>query len=110
MKQSGVGATVDVFKAVNLIAALAGNTGLGESFDTHIPPRDWQRWALSGGDDYELIFSAPVVHREAVALAAEQSQTPVTRIGQIDAHRGLRLVDAQGKAVPNDFTSFDHFA
>ena len=110
LKQSGVGATVDVFKAVNLIAASASCTGLGGSFNVEIPDTDWQRWALSGGDDYELIFTAPAAHREAVALAAEQSQTPVTRIGQIDAHRGLRLVDAQGQAVPNDFTSFDHFA
>ena len=110
LKQSGVGATVEVSKTVNLIAALASYTGLVESFDTHISSHDWQRWALSGGDDYELIFTAPVAHREAVALAAEQSQTSVTRIGQIDALRGLRLVDAQGQAVPNDFTSFDHFA
>jgi len=110
LKQSGVGATVDVSRTKNLIAALASYTDLSGSFDVEIPARDWQRWTLSGGDDYELIFTAPVAHREAVALAAEQSQTPVTRIGQIDAHRGLRLVDAQGQAVPNDFTSFDHFA
>ena len=80
------------------------------SFGTEIPARDWQRWALSGGDDYELLFTAPVAQRTSVAQAAGESQTPVTRIGQIDAHCGLRLVDEQGQAVPNDFTSFDHFA
>jgi thiamine-monophosphate kinase len=57
-----------------------------------------------------LLFTAPVAQRTSVAQAAGQSQTPVTRIGQIDAHCGLRLVDEQGQAVPNDFTSFDHFA
>jgi thiamine-monophosphate kinase len=110
LKQSGVGATVDVVKAVNLIAALASYTVLVGLFDVEIPSADWQRWALSGGDDYELLFTAPAAQREAVAHAAVQSQTRVTRIGQIDAQRGLRLVDAQGQAVPNDFTSFDHFA
>ena len=110
LKQSGVGATVEVSKAVNLIASLASYTGSRGSFSTEIPAQDWQRWALSGGDDYELLFTAPAAHRAAVTNAALQSQTPVTRIGQIDAHRGLRLVDAQGQAVPNDFTSFDHFA
>ena len=110
LKQSGVGATVDASLALNLIAALASCTGLGDSFYSQIATHDWQRWALSGGDDYELLFTAPVAHRAAVAQAAVKSQTPVTRIGQIDAHRGLRLVDAQGQAVPNDFTSFDHFA
>ena len=43
-------------------------------------------------------------------LAALASQTPVRRIGQIDAQTGLRLLDAQGEAVANTFTSFDHFA
>jgi thiamine-monophosphate kinase len=110
LKQSGVGATVDVVKAINLIASIASYTGLGAPFDAEIPSTDWQRWALSGGDDYELLFTAPAAQREAVAHAAAQCQTRVTRIGQIDAQRGLRLVDAQGQAVPNDFTSFDHFA
>ena len=110
LKQSGVGATVDASLALNLIAALASCTGLGDSFYSQIATHDWQRWALSGGDDYELLFTAPVAHRAAVAQAAVKSQTPVTRIGQIDGHRGLRLVDAQGQTVPNDFTSFDHFA
>lgn len=110
LKQSGVGATVEVATVVNLIAALASYTGSRGSFDAEIPAQDWQRWALSGGDDYELLFTAPVAHRAAVVQAAEQSQTPVTRIGQIEAHRGLRLVDAQGQAVANNFTSFDHFA
>lgn len=110
LKQSGVGATVDASLTINLIAALASCTGLGDSFYSQIATHDWQRWALSGGDDYELLFTAPVAHRAAVAQAAVKSQTPVTRIGQIDGHRGLRLVDAQGQTVPNDFTSFDHFA
>ena len=43
-------------------------------------------------------------------MAALASQTPVTRIGQIDLERGLRLLDGQGHAVPNSYTSFDHFA
>ncbi len=110
LKQSGVGATVDVSLTINLIAALVSYTGSKWSFGAEIPAQDWQRWALSGGDDYELVFTAPAAQRAAVAQAALQSHTPVTRIGQIDAQRGLRLVDAQGQAVPNDFTSFDHFA
>ena len=33
----------------------------------------------------------------------------ITRIGQIDAKLGLRLLDGQGQAVANTFASFDHF-
>ena len=65
---------------------------------------------LNGGDDYELLFTAPVFARDAVAQAALTSTTRVTRIGQIDAASGLRLVDAQGLAVHGEFASFDHFA
>ncbi len=42
--------------------------------------------------------------------AAAQAGTRVTRIGQIEAAPGLRVVDAQGQAVPQAFASFDHFA
>ena len=110
LKQSGVGASVDVTATVNLIAAFASYTSSRELFSSEITARDWQRWGLSGGDDYELLFTAPVAHRAAVAQAAAQSQTPVTRIGQIESQLGLRLQGAQGEALPNDFNSFDHFA
>lgn len=64
---------------------------------------------LSGGDDYELLFTAPPAARSAVAAASTRAATPVTRIGRIEAEAGLRLVDAAGQAVPADFDSFDHF-
>ncbi len=65
---------------------------------------------LNGGDDYELLFTAPATSREAVMQAALKSATRVTRIGQMDAQHGLRLVDAQGKPVTGEFASFNHFA
>ena len=65
---------------------------------------------LSGGDDYELAFTAPVSARNAVQAAARQSDTPVTRIGRIDAQHGLRLLDADGQSLGGQFSSFDHFS
>ncbi|HNV59894.1 MAG TPA: thiamine-phosphate kinase, partial [Rhodoferax sp.] len=44
---------------------------------------------------------------QAASLA---SGTAVTRVGQIDAAPGLRLIDAHGAPVANIFASFDHFA
>ncbi len=110
LKQSGVGATVDTDIAIDLVAARAICTGAAGQFNTQIRSSQWLGWALAGGDDYELLFTAPVSAREAVAAAARSSQNPVTRIGQIDAQRGLRLIDSQGRALPNTYTSFDHFA
>ena len=110
LQQSGVGATMDADVATSLIAAHAYYTVATGQFDINIAPEQWRSWALSGGDDYELLFTAPVARREAVAAAAAASLTPVTRIGQIEAERGLRLMDAQGQPVPNRYASFDHFA
>ncbi len=64
---------------------------------------------LAGGDDYELLFTAPPTARNAVLAAAARADTAVTRIGQIDAQPGLRLIDAQGQAVDNVYAGFDHF-
>ena len=106
LKASGVGATIDTSIAINLIAACANpacSTGL-------ISSENQLSYVLAGGDDYELAFTAPVSARDAVQAAAHQANTPVTRLGQIEAEPGLRLVNGRGQAVPNAYCSFDHFA
>ena len=110
LKQSGVGATVDAEVAINLIAAHAYCTGATGRFDINIAPDQWLGWALAGGDDYELLFTAPTAARARVTAAALASQTPVTRLGHISAERGLRLVDGDGQALDNRYSAFDHFA
>ena len=106
LKASGVGASIRTDETIKLIAAGAFPSSARGQFDPNI----LQQCTLAGGDDYELLFTAPPQHRAAVAEAATQSQTPVTRIGQVEAAPGLRLVDAQGMPVENRFASFDHFA
>lgn len=66
-------------------------------------------FALSGGDDYELCFTAPVQLRQDVLLAAANSTTTVTRIGVIEENLGLRLVDINKKLVDITVHAFDHF-
>ncbi|WP_050465928.1 thiamine-phosphate kinase [Herbaspirillum autotrophicum] len=68
-----------------------------------------RRFALSGGDDYELCFTAPAARRKQVQAAADHAATAVTRIGQIEAHSGLRLVTGDGQPLALTPTSFDHF-
>ena len=67
-------------------------------------------YVLSGGDDYELVFTAPAARYEAVQAAAREAGIAVTRIGRIEAEPGLRLVDAQGRPIQRNYASFDHFA
>jgi len=68
-----------------------------------------RRYALAGGDDYELCFTAPVAQRAAVIAAAQQAEVAATRIGAIEAQPGLRLRDADNRDVVIDAPSFDHF-
>ena len=100
LASSNVGATLDVDAAVGTVAA-AATTGLGTEM--------LRTCALSGGDDYELVFTAPPSARAAVEQAGKDSATRVTRIGRIEAEAGLRIVDASGAPVAQRFGSFDHF-
>jgi thiamine-monophosphate kinase len=99
LEQSGTGATLQASAALACLGCTQG--GLSETVRL--------RSVLSGGDDYELVFCAPPAQRAAVQSASAASQTPVTRIGQIDAQRGLRVLDVRGKLIPQQFASFDHF-
>jgi thiamine-monophosphate kinase len=104
LEASGVGATLDADAAAARVALGAPDADAGLDIDT------LRLCALSGGDDYELAFTAPAAERAAVEAAGRSAGTPVARIGRIDAEPGLRIVDAAGAPVEQRFTSFDHFA
>ena len=105
LRASNCGAQLDTEIAINLIAVQAINTrDMGQFYI-----KNALKYVLAGGDDYELLFTAPSNQRQAVLAAASSADTKITRIGQIQAEAGLRLVDANGHMVPNDFASFDHF-
>ena len=100
LKQSAVGARIDTEIAAGLMGAAAASLDV----DLRI------EYVLAGGDDYELLFTAPPGRRDAVLAAARAAGTPVTRIGRIEAETGLRLVDGAGRPVDRRYASFDHFA
>ena len=106
LKASGAGAWIDTSIAINLIAARGHLTMEGGQSDAEFA----LECVLAGGDDYELVFTAPPEARNRVKAAAVQTRTPVTRIGRIEAEPGLRLVDGSGAPVAGRFTSFDHFS
>ena len=97
--QSGVGATIEADAAAGLVAA-------GPSLD----PQRRLAFALAGGDDYELAFTAGPTARAAIESAAARAGVRVTRIGRIDAETGIRVVDAAGQSVAQRFGSWNHFA
>lgn len=64
---------------------------------------------LAGGDDYELLFTAPPSQRANILAAARQSHLAVTQIGSIEERTGIYLYDARGQRITNTYQSFDHF-
>jgi thiamine-monophosphate kinase len=97
LSRSAVGATVQA-DAVPRSAVLAAQTPLMQRLCT-----------LAGGDDYELLFTAPTSEHAAVLRAAASAGVAVARIGQIEAEPGLRVVDAHGRAMQDPPAGFDHF-
>lgn len=97
LKRSGVGAVIELGRLPHS-SILAGQAA---------PVRD--ECLLAGGDDYELLFTAPSSARAAVQEAALRAQVPVTRIGTIEPQPGLRLVDDRGGLQPLPLAGFDHF-
>lgn len=109
LERSAAGATLDTAIAINLLAAQSYSTRANGLFGNMLSAQMALQCVLAGGDDYELVFTAPPARRAMVQAASWASNTPVTRIGQIDAAPGLRLLDGHGNPVANTFTSFDHF-
>ncbi|MEQ8449984.1 MAG: thiamine-phosphate kinase [Nitratireductor sp.] len=56
---------------------------------------------LTGGDDYELLFAAAPEARAQVAAAAHAAETPVARIGRLQAGEAglVRAMDADGASI-----------
>ena len=65
---------------------------------------------LAGGDDYELLFTAPASRHADVLAAARSAGVPVQRCGRIEAGSGLRVLDGAGHELPSSWSGFDHFS
>ena len=93
--QSGVGAEIFA-EQVPLSKDLRSAKGLKQ------PPVEY---ALSGGEDYELLFTVPpgkIKKLNAMTIAA-------TKIGIITRVRSMRLIDDRGQGRPLTATGYDHF-
>ena len=99
LRRSGVAATVhyDLIPRPSAFAALK---------DEELE----KRCVLSGGDDYELLFTAPREHRAELESLGRELGLALTRIGAIQAgDPRLVVLDAGGKPLEHR-GGFDHFA
>jgi thiamine-monophosphate kinase len=86
---SGAGAEIEaatVPLSAPAAAALAGDAGLMETI-------------LTGGDDYELLFTVAPGYVGRVTALASDLALPLTPIGRITAGSGLRVTGADGEVM-----------
>ncbi len=100
LERSQLGAELD-FGALPRSPALAACAGQALAVDC----------LLGGGDDYELVFTAPVARRAAVVAAGATAGVAVTRIGRIVAGPPQAVLrGADGRLIDVAHRGFDHFS
>jgi thiamine-monophosphate kinase len=76
-------------------------------------PDEWVDMALRGGEDYELLFTAPRSSWEALEAAARSTGGSASAIGEIVAGgadvQGIELVGRDGASPTVSTGAFDHF-
>lgn len=95
LERSRVGAEIDPVK-VPLSAALKNHP---QAFE----------FALSGGDDYELCFTAPQLHKSSIEQIAKSLSLPLTEIGMIVAGNQLMARHSNGVLQPLEQRGYKHF-
>lgn len=69
-------------------------------------PQDSIDLALAGGEDYELLFTAPP---EIINRVTESLGCPVSVIGEIIEGEGINLIDEEGRPFPQVERGWEHF-
>jgi len=95
---SGVGAVIEAARvpwSPAARAAVAADPALAASL-------------LAGGDDYELVFTAPPERDAAIAAAATAAAVPVSAIGRIVAGSGVTVLDALGRPLALGAAGYQH--
>jgi thiamine-monophosphate kinase len=95
--------------AVVLLAAIPRSNALAMKLDGAERPLALE-CLLAGGDDYELLFTAPPAAAPRIAEIGVALALKLTRIGSIVDGAGLVILDERGIALPNVPRAYDHFA
>jgi thiamine-monophosphate kinase len=102
------------------IGHIASASGIGATIQARLVPlsdagkaaveadRAWLSTMLSGGDDYEIIFTAAATDADALLAFADEFYTPLTCIGVIDQAMGMRVLNAEGEALDLSMSGYKH--
>ena len=100
LDDSGVGAELSLEAMPGAALAAAGDAELG------------RRCLLAGGDDYELVLTAPAGMAARIESLSSQIGLALTRIGTVVAEHPSRSIvrDARGRVCDVGQAGYDHFA
>ena len=98
LKASGCGARIEIDKlpGAEALAAL----------------EDEARWnyQLSGGDDYELLFTLPPHHKDLLATWSQQLDINLSIIGEIEEGESALVISPNGTIYDPKKAGFEHFS
>ena len=66
-------------------------------------------YALTGGEDYELLFTCSPEKKDALLQSAQEERFVITKIGTITDSEELLLLDHNEQPYPLDSLGYDHF-
>jgi len=98
-EQSGRSASVDVAR---IPLSEAAETACAED-------RDLLTAILTGGDDYELLFTGDAAKEAEILSRAKRCNLRLTRIGRIGEGEGVHILDKEGTQVSLDEQGYRHF-
>jgi thiamine-monophosphate kinase len=104
LKRSQRGARLDVQKMLQGELASPSLRTLGEKASLEM--------MLQGGDDYELLFTAPKNLRDDLKALSNELALPLTVIGEVTENEGLALLNTQaiwGEEALPALGSYEHF-
>ncbi len=99
-RASGLAAEIEAAR-VPLSAAAAAAVAVDQSLLASV---------LTGGDDYELLFTAPAAAREAILALSARTGVAVTAIGAMAPGQGVVVRDAHGRPMALARGGWRHFS
>lgn len=97
-KASGIGAQIS-----------AANLPLSDAYRI-LAGKDGFRYALNGGEDYELLFCARRRDRGRIKKLQKLIEIPISRIGScVSAKTGITVLDSLGRLVSLPSKGYNHF-
>lgn len=97
-RASDLGAVIDV-ERLPLSAALLAVNDIDQA----------RRWALSGGDDYELCFTVPAEHMPDIAMLIAEGKLHATVVGELYPGSGV-VCELDGENFALTHSGYQHFA